>query len=80
MMYELSPQMRTLAIKLENDRRQKMTAGNGEQNKKSTETQTSTHHSTTRDTSTDLYDLQFGSGWRDEGDYREGFKKLWKRW
>jgi hypothetical protein len=73
MMYEISPQMRILAIKLENDRRQKMTAGSGEQNKKSTETQTSTHQQD------GMFDHQFGSGWREEGDYREGFKKLWKK-
>lgn len=28
----------------------------------------------------EMFDLQFGSGYRDEGDYREGFKKPWKKY
>lgn len=56
------------------ERMKKMIAGNTTQNKTSTETQTSDHQQD------GMFDHQFGSGWRDEGDYREGFKKIWKRW
>jgi hypothetical protein len=60
MMYEISPQMRILAIKLENERRQKLKDESGALN--STQTKTSTTQESGR------------GEWREELDYREGFK------
>lgn len=59
MMYEISPQMRTLAIRLENERRQKLKDESGALN--STQTKTSSQQ-------------EPGTVYREEIDYREGFK------
>ena len=59
MMYEISPEIRTLAIKLENERRKKQSEESGTPSKSSTEEQSS---------------LRPPSGYREEIDYREGFR------
>jgi hypothetical protein len=59
MMYEISPQMRTIAIRLENERRQKLKDESGALN--STQTKTSSQQ-------------EPGTDYREEIDYREGFK------
>lgn len=74
MMYEISQEMRKIAIQMEKKRRE--SALKSTQNNTSTEEQSSSQ----RRDGTDMFDHQFGSGWREEGDYREGFKKIWKSW
>jgi hypothetical protein len=61
MMYEISPQMRTIAIRLENERRKKQSEKSCTLNSTSTEGQT-------------LNPPERGTVYREEIDYREGFK------
>lgn len=75
MQYRINPALIAQAKMLrELERMRKMIVGSTTQNKTSTETQTSTHQQD------GMFDHQFGSGWRDEGDYREGFKKQYGRY
>ena len=61
MMYEISQEMRILAIKQENERRKQQNEKNCTLNSTSTPVQT-------------LSQQEPGTVYRDEGDYREGFK------
>jgi hypothetical protein len=61
MIYEISREVRTLAIQLENKRKERANELSGKQNSTSTKEQTSSHQ-------------QDVTKWREEVDYREGFR------
>jgi hypothetical protein len=67
MMYEISREVRTLAIKLENERRKKQSVERIMQSSTSTKEQT-------------LNVRERGTEYREEPIYREGFKKIWKKY
>ena len=66
MEYEIRPEVRTIAIKLEKERREKANALKTTPNSNSTKAQTSSQP-------------ERGTEYREELDYREGFKKVWKK-
>lgn len=72
MKYKINPAILHQAKMLgEIEKMRKMIGGSITPSKSYTETQTSYR----QQDGTDMFDRQFGSGWREEPDYREGFKK-----
>lgn len=67
MQYEIRPEIRTLAIKLEKERRKKESEKNCTLNSTNTKVQTSSPP-------------ERGTEYREELFYREGFKKIWKKY